>query len=149
MSQVSLFRPKDNCGANPDHGTFGRVIVNGGDWSCFSGELPARGNQSKISRIPAGDYLCRWIDSPVHGLCYQVMDVPNRSMIEIHSANWMGDASLGFFCQLLGCIALGKSVGKLDAHPDQMALQCSSITVQEFNRRMAEASFTLSITDEK
>lgn len=148
MKTVELFRPINNLGADPDDGTFGKLSINNGEWGCFSGELPNRDNASRISRIPAGEYICKWTDSPAHGWCYQVTGVPDRTMIEIHSANWFGDAAKGRFCQLLGCIALGASIGKLDAHPEQFALLQSSITVQEFNRRIGGEDFKLVITEE-
>lgn len=148
MITVTLLRTADNFGAPESDGTFGRVSINNGEWTCLSGELPDRDNHPKAGRIPAGEYVCKWIDSPLHGMCYQVMDVPNRSMIEIHSANWMGDITQGKFSQLLGCIALGTTIGILDIHPGQYALLKSSITVQEFNRRMGGEDFKLVIMEE-
>lgn len=149
MKAVTLFRPISNLGAPLEDGTFGKVSINNGEWSCYSGELPDRNNSPNTSRIPSGEYTCHWIDSPAHGECYQVMAVPNRTMIEIHSANWFGDAANGKFCQLLGCIALGKSIGILAVHPGQMALLQSSATVHEFNRRMEGKDFKLTIAEEQ
>jgi hypothetical protein len=63
-------------------------------------ELPWRNNQQGISCIPKGIYTVRKFISPSHGLCFLVVNVPGRSMCEIHAAN--------FSRQLRGCIAPGK-----------------------------------------
>ena len=65
-------------------------------------ELPDKKNKSNVSCIPEGRYTVKMVTSPTHGRVYQVMNVPNRSNILIHSANIPS--------QLLGCIAVGKSV---------------------------------------
>jgi len=77
------------------------------------------------------------------------MDVPDRSMIEIHAANFMGDINKinpstdsHYISQLLGCIALGRSVGVLDG---QMAILKSKETIADFDRRMGGNDFTLEI----
>jgi len=62
-------------------------------------------------------------------------------MIEIHSANWMGDAPLRK--QLEGCIALGKDVGKLDG---QTGVLRSKQAIAEFEEEMNGSIFQLTIT---
>jgi len=53
--------------------------------------------------IPAGEYECERYDSPHLGyIVWRLKDVPGRTNIEIHKANWQD--------QLLGCIALGMAV---------------------------------------
>jgi hypothetical protein len=70
-------------------------------------------------------------------------------MIEIHSANFMGDISLGKTSQLLGCIALGKNTGKLapiSGGPTQTAVLQSKVAIAEFEANLKAEDFTLTIT---
>jgi hypothetical protein len=96
-----------------DEGTFGELVTDSG-FSCKTGELPWRENLPNESSIPLGKYLCTWRESSRHGMCYHIEGVPGRSGVEIHSANFMGDKSKGFRCELLGCIAPGLDVGSLN-----------------------------------
>lgn len=122
-------------------GTFGTLTVDDG-WSCNTGELPWKDNEHLVSCIPEGSYVCKWIVSPKHGPCYEVTGVLGRSNIEIHSANFCGDANCGMKHQLLGCIALGYEIGSLDG---QKAVLKSISAVCEFNSHMAEEDFSLVI----
>ena len=130
-----------------DDGTFGTILLD--DHSSWStGELPWRDNKNGLSCIPTGTYTCSWINSPKHGPCYQVTNVPSRSMVEIHSANFMGDTTLGKTSQLLGCIALGKNTGKLapiDGGPSQTAVLQSKVAIAEFEANLNAEEFTLTI----
>ena len=69
-------------------------------------ELPWKNNQQNISCIPAGDYEGILHISPTFGPCIWIKDVPNRSEILIHAAN--------FFYDLRGCIAIGKDLYDID-----------------------------------
>lgn len=133
---VTLTRAKST-----NHGTFG--IFKMEDGTTFSSlELPWKDNQNGVSCIPVGVYNCKWINSPKHGECYQVMDVQGRQMIEIHSANFAGDASQGFISQLLGCIALGTSIGVLNG---QLAVLNSKGAIAQFESKQMGQDFTLTI----
>ena len=68
---------------------------------------------------------------------YEVMDVPQRAGIRIHSAN--------FTRQLLGCIALGDLLKDLDADGTTDILH-SGKTVEEFEAIMEEKEFEIKIT---
>lgn len=93
-----------------DQGTFGRIVAKA--LTLFTGELPWRENQSSISCVPAGTYRAVFTHSPRFGRhLYLVAPVPSRTGIRVHPANFMGDASKGFRCQLNGCIALGERIG--------------------------------------
>ena len=94
-----------------DVGTFGDLVIND-VMKLKSGELPWRDNQHGISCIPTGTYIAKHFVSPKHGPCYLLQNVPDRSDVEIHAANWMGDKSKGYKSELLGCIALGMTYGK-------------------------------------
>lgn len=59
--------------------------------------------------IPALTYDCKRFQSPHNGDCWLLMNVPGRTMIEIHSANLAS--------QLRGCIAPGKGFGDFDGIP--------------------------------
>lgn len=129
-----------------EEGTFGELYFND-DLVCYTLELPWHNNINKYSCIPLGQYTCHWIDSPKHGMCYQVMDVPNRSMIEIHSANFAGDVALGYASQLLGCIALGMGIGELDAGGgEQKAILRSRDAVKKFEDLAGGEDITLIIS---
>jgi len=124
-----------------DQGTFGNFKMDDGTqfWSL---ELPWLNNANDASCIPSGVYQCKWIQSPKHGECYQVMNVPGRDMIEIHSANFAGDAGKGYISQLLGCIALGTSIGILN---NQLAVLNSKGAIAAFEAKQDKQDFTLTI----
>lgn len=64
-------------------------------------ELPWKDNRNQVSCIPPGDYPLTKFNSPKHGLCFLIHNVPHRDMCEIHAANYSRE--------LLGCIAPGLS----------------------------------------
>jgi len=71
-------------------------------------------------------------------------------MIEIHVANFAGDIYLGFASDVLGCIGLGTTRGKLwtgegSARKEQPAIQNSQVTVDLFLKLMKQEPFSLSI----
>ena len=68
-------------------------------FECKTLELPWKGNNRRVSCIPVGKYKAIKHVSPKFGNCLWIKDVPNRSEILIHPANYVQ--------QLLGCIALG------------------------------------------
>lgn len=126
-----------------DQGTFGTFALEDGA-TFYSLELPWRNNDRGTSSIPPGVYNCHWINSPKHGECYLIMNVPNRDMIEIHSANFAGDANKGYVSQLLGCIALGMSIGILNG---QLAVLNSKGAINTFETRQDKQDFQLTIKE--
>lgn len=124
-----------------DQGTLGNFVLEDGT-TFYSIELPWQNNNRGMSSIPPGIYTCHWIKSPKHGECYQVMNVPERDMIEIHSANFAGDTSKGYISQLLGCIALGSSIGILNG---QLAVLNSKGAIATFEDKQAQQDFQLTI----
>jgi hypothetical protein len=127
-----------------DQGTFGTLVTDSG-FTCRTGELPWRNNESGISCIPPGCYQVVWLESPAHGWCYHVQNVSDRKDIEIHSANWMGDESKGFQCQLKGCIAPGMDIGPLEG---QKACLHSKDALDGLVSDLAEQPFWLTIEGE-
>jgi hypothetical protein len=75
-------------------------------FECKTLELPWMNNENGKSCIPAGIYPAEKFESPTHGWCFLLKNVPDRKMIEIHVAN--------YFRQLLGCIAVGDSFSDMD-----------------------------------
>lgn len=123
-----------------NEGTFGRLTFH--NYMCFTGELPWRGNQSNISCIPFGVYLCDWTYSPKLKRKAFLINDHTRLGIRIHSANLMGDDTLGWKRQLNGCIALGQKLGKIDG---QKALLLSKPAIREFEVLMNGQSFQLEV----
>lgn len=102
-------------------------------------ELPDKGNQQKISCIPAGVYKCVWsFSNHFQKHTYAILDVPGRAGIRIHSAN--------YFSQLLGCVALGSALKDInnDGHQD---IVHSGNTMAEFEKLMNYEQFELVIVD--
>ena len=92
-----------------DVGTFGTFEARELHFSCVTLELPDRQNRPMISRIPAGEYRVEWNHSKRFKRdLYRVQDVPGRVGILIHPANFAGDESCDWDCELSGCIALGR-----------------------------------------
>lgn len=96
-----------------DEGSFGELFDEDGEFVCFTGELPWRDNRRMVSCIPEGEYaLQRWNSAKFPNTLH-VMDVPSRSAILIHSANYCGDTTKGYKTHLNGCIAPGRLLGRL------------------------------------
>ena len=88
-----------------DDCTLGRLSY--GEFQCFTLELPWLGNQTNISCIPAaGDYQGEKYTSHANGNCIAIINVIDRTHIQIHSANYTR--------QIKGCIAVGESIKFLD-----------------------------------
>lgn len=92
-------------------GTFGHLYVAGEQFATV--ELPWRGNLRNVSCIPVGTYLIRLGEhvqqDGTRYPCYELQDVPDRSNIEIHIANYATD--------LLGCIGIGSRFSILNGVP--------------------------------
>lgn len=125
-------------------------------------ELAWQNNESNISCIPVGRYLCKWTrsnrisreslsrwlkknpgkteaDAPEevkNVFTYEVMGVPGRAGIRIHSAN--------YFFQLRGCIALGSEHKKLNLD-EQLDVTHSGDTCRRFAEYMGKNDFYLII----
>ena len=84
----------------PDR-TIGLMELGGRHW--YTVERPWLDNAPNISCIPTGEYTMQKVTSPRFGPdTWEVMDVPGRTHILIHSANWAK--------QLEGCIAPGRGL---------------------------------------
>lgn len=109
----------------------------GARFTCDTLELPWANNLKNISAIPTGIYQVKYTFSPKFlKSTYEIQEVPNRSGIRIHSANYFSD--------LLGCIALGS--GTADINNDgQLDVINSRNTITAFEAFMKKASFVLII----
>lgn len=137
MKKVTLTRLDSS-----DQGTFGKIKID--SLVLFSGELPRRENKNNVSCIPSGLYQVVWTFSPrFKRFMYEVLNVPQRSAIRKHSANLMGDSTLGFKAQLNGCIALGEKLGYIDK---QKALLLSAPAMRRFENFMERKPFLLEVT---
>ena len=126
-----IYRDKANTG--PD-GTFGLIkafnelLVE--IYNAVTMERPAAGVDVHPC-IPAGTYHCELAVSPAfyaqgldlgygRGMVYHVLNVPGRTSILMHPANWPVEivkAGDPHHLQLEGCIALGAAVAMLQVPP--------------------------------
>jgi hypothetical protein len=102
LPTVRLIRLEEN----HKHGTFGTIIINSRVFSvCL--EPADLENRRNVSSIPAQQYLCRRYSSEKYPDTFQIMNVPDRSKVLIHSGNTIHHTE--------GCILLAQHVGKLNA----------------------------------
>lgn len=87
------------------YGVFGTLRV--GDLELYTVERPWKNNVPRESAIPVGEYALKLGVYNRGGYpAYELLDVPNRSLIKIHRANTYTD--------LLGCIGVGVDTGYID-----------------------------------
>ena len=84
--------------------TVGRLWY--GNFQCFTLELPWLNNEKNISCIPSGTYKYFKRESNRNGNVIQLIDVPDRSYIQLHKGN--------FTRSIEGCILPGDSIRFLD-----------------------------------
>lgn len=108
-----------------------------GTFSCKTLERPWKNNERNISCIPKGTYNVKWSYSwKFMKYTYEILNVPNRSGIRIHSAN--------YFFDLLGCITLGTGYSDLN-HDAWADIINSKITVNKLENLLKKQPFTLII----
>lgn len=120
----------DRFKSNED-GTFGGLIMDG-EQLCFTVERPATGDHPCI---PTGVYDVIPHNSPKHPNTWEVTNVPGRTAILIHPANTAN--------QLLGCIAPGDALGKINGIPGVLNSQDTFAMLKE----RLPSRFQLTITD--
>lgn len=104
------------------------------DKTFYSVERPWLDNQVSVSCIPTGEYELGWRESPRFGQTWHVQDVPDRTYILIHVANFSKDVE--------GCIGLG-----MDLMGDTVAVSNSRAAVKKFEEMTIGASWTLKVED--
>ena len=138
MKKLTLLRKEMG-----DQGTFGELSVDGVIF--YTGELPWRDNVRGKSCVRPGTYIVSWQPSAKFGHKYHLLNVPGRSDILIHAANFVGDEDLGYQAQVDGCIALGFAQDALDG---QKAVVQSRAAVRQFEDALKSLDFQLTIIDE-
>lgn len=83
------------------------VVDNIDRMRCKTIELPWRNNEKYVSCIPVGMYRVIKRHSAKYKEHFHILDVPDRSYILIHPAN--------FSRQLMGCIAPGRKFADIDS----------------------------------
>lgn len=124
-----------------DEGVFGKLIFPDG-WWCYTVERPWLDNKPNVSCIPDGVYYLGLRYSPTvqritrgrYSEGWEVQDVPDRTFIMVHPANWPTD--------LNGCIGVGKSYTSLQGRDGRLhkAVTASQATFDEVMRRMDDRS---------
>lgn len=120
--------------ANPNHGTFGALVVNAQPL-CVTLEPYHRSNEVSISSIPAGVYIIKRRYSKKYGWHFEVTDVEGRTLILIHWGNKDDHTE--------GCILLGEEFGLLG---DDWSVLSSKRAFEEFMNVMKgidEATLTI------
>jgi len=127
-------------------GTFG--LLESEALEMYVGELPWYKNTRNTSCIPIGRYKCKPHHSPKHGACFWLREVPGRTEILIHAANWMGDVTQGYKSNLAGCIAIGmRFVKDADAN-DQDMIQQSQLAMRKLIEYTEFKPFWLTIIND-
>ncbi len=91
------------------HGTYGAIVYENSPFAVtlerdWLNNKPSVGDVPG-SCIPAGEYVCRRVNSPHFGDTFEVTNVFNRTHILFHKGNLEDDSH--------GCILIGEEFGKL------------------------------------
>lgn len=107
------------------HGTPGELILPGGQEFCTV-EAPWQDNKPFVSCVPAGTYRVRR-DNVGRFNYYVLLDVPERSDIELHPANFFINPNTNIQ-ELEGCIAPGmRRIPGYDVSVSQSKIACETI----------------------
>lgn len=106
------------------YGTFGVMKINK-EVFCVTLEPPDIENTKNVSSIPAQQYLCKRIVSPKYGECFEIQDVPDRTVVLFHPGNIVDHTE--------GCIITAEHYGKL--HGNRAVLN-SGNTFKKFMARL-------------
>lgn len=119
-------------------GSFGEIDT--GKYKYKTLERPIAGDHPCIP-IALGGYDVDWTDThPHHNPCYEIMRVPGRTAILIHTANW--------YQELLGCIALGMEIKEIDGkYGKQLGVSGSGVALKAFLEDMKRQNFRLIIKE--
>jgi hypothetical protein len=132
MREVILIRISDD-----GKQTMGALTIKGTDFGCKTLERPYVKNKTNISSIPKGTYNCKWTYSPfLSRFAYEVINVPMRSGIRIHPANYVNE--------LKGCIALGSAYKDINLDGLNDVIH-SGDTLRKFEAELKGEDFTLTI----
>ena len=114
-------------------------------FACDTIELPYINNQKQISCIPKGFYLVKYRESAKYPRHYHLQDVPNRDLILVHQANFVGSKNPKTRKpDLLGCIGVGNGYGDIDGDGTVELLK-STPTLKKLLEVMGKEDFHLTI----
>lgn len=113
--------------------TMGEWLNDDGSTLCYTIELPWKDNDPQISCIPEGTYIFLKYESPTKGQVWMAQNVPGRSDIELHNAN--------FAYQLRGCLGVGSEIGQIGG----VNAVLNSVSTLEELRGILPESFPLTI----
>jgi hypothetical protein len=129
--------PKVTIKRNTDDGVQSLGTLSTDNFTCFTLERPWKNNASNISCIPKGTYECRYTWSlKFLKYTYEIMNVPGRTGIRIHSAN--------FYSELLGCISLGSGYSDINGDSKKDIIN-SRATILKFEELLMRQPFTILI----
>ena len=122
--------------AHIDDGTFG-VLFDEEIPFCLTLEREWKDNQTNISCIPTGTYICRRTDSPKFGDTFEICDVLDRTHILFHKGNIEDDSH--------GCVVVGEQYHK---YKSKVSIKASREGFAEFLYRTSHLNvFKLKIID--
>lgn len=114
--------------------TLGVLKINADHKPIYTLERPWLSNKQDISCIPPGFYKCIQYSSNKHPNVFQIMNVPDRTAILFHTANYLSD--------LKGCIGVGLSVA-----PDLSMIGASKNAMDLMRKTIGHNNFNLEITN--
>ncbi len=129
-----------------DDGTYG--ILRGAGLTLQTLELPWCGNERGHSCIPAGQYTCKvTFSNKFRRDYYELLNVPGRGGVRIHSGNFAGDVRKGLQSDVEGCILLGMQRGVVENknRAKQKAVLESKKAVALFMETLRNQDFVLRI----
>ena len=115
MKRIELkrfYRDKDRC--------LGVWTMDDLEWPLFTLEPSWKENKEDVSCIPVGVYLLKTYRSDEHGNCFEVVNVPNRTLIRVHIGNWLKDTE--------GCVCIG---GSIDVREEELGVFESTDAMNE------------------
>lgn len=112
-------------------GTLGVITIDSQRF--YTIERPWLDNAPNVSCVPEGTYQTGWRDSPRFGETWHVKDVPDRTYILIHAANYPDEVQ--------GCIALGTHL-----MANRIAVSNSRVAVDRFEELTKGTEWELIVT---
>lgn len=113
-------------GPSTDHGTLGRLTLDGEARQLHVMEPPWRDNARNRSCIPRGRYVVAPHRSPRYGACCLVTDTAPRTHVLVHPGNVGGDVELGWHTHTLACLLPGLARGEIRVKGRMQAAVLSS-----------------------
>jgi hypothetical protein len=131
MQTIILVRDEES----KEHGTFGKLFINGREF-CHTIEPADMDNKENISSIPCGVYRCTPYSSAKYSNVYQILKVPDRTLILIHWGNTIDDTE--------GCPVVGSHRGMLG---EKKAVLNSRKTFVRFRETMGKEDFYIIVCE--